>query len=53
MARASTDGDELITAACDLDETISYKTTTFNFAVHREPEHYTRIVNQKGAVLPE
>lgn len=53
VARAATEGDELITAACDLDETVSYKTTTFNFGVHREPEHYHRITAQKGAVLPE
>jgi len=53
VARAATEGDELITAACDLDETISYKTTTFNFAVHREPEHYHRITAQKGAEVPD
>lgn len=53
VARAATEDDELISAACDLDETISYKTTTFNFAVHREPEHYHRITGQKGAVVPE
>ncbi len=31
----------------------SYKTTTFNFARHREPEQYRMIVERKGAVPPE
>jgi predicted amidohydrolase len=33
-------GDELAVAACDLDETISYKTTVFDLARHREPDTY-------------
>ena len=36
-ARASTEGDELAIARCDLDLTLSYKNTTFNFAMHRQP----------------
>jgi len=28
------------------------RTTIFNFAAHRRPEHYQRIVSQVGAVEP-
>jgi predicted amidohydrolase len=45
-------GDELAVARCDLDWCNSYKTTVFNFAKHREPEHYRMIVERKGAILP-
>ena len=45
-------GDELVVHRCDLDAGKSYKTTTFNFAVHRQPDQYRRIVDQKGAVDP-
>ncbi len=37
---------------CDLDLTLSYKNTTFNFAKHREPQAYGLIVERKGAVPP-
>lgn len=53
VARVATEADELISAACDLDATVSYKASTFNFAVHREPEHYHRITGQKGATPPQ
>jgi predicted amidohydrolase len=53
IARASTLGDELILARCDLDWTRSYKETVFNFARHREPEQYRMIVERKGAVPPD
>jgi predicted amidohydrolase len=52
VAQASTLGDELIVARCDLDLTKSYKETTFNFAKHRVPEAYRMIVERKGAVPP-
>lgn len=52
VAACSTTGDELALARCDLDLTVSYKSTTFNFAKHREPQHYGLIVERKGAVLP-
>jgi predicted amidohydrolase len=52
VARASGSDDELIVYRCDLDAGQSYKRTTFNFAVHRQPEAYRRIVDQKGAVDP-
>jgi predicted amidohydrolase len=53
VAMAATEGDELITAACDLDLAASYKSTVFNFARHREPEHYRLITATKGVVTPE
>ena len=53
MARAETEDDELIVAECDLDDTVFYKKTIFDFARHRRPEHYGRIVDQTGVILPE
>lgn len=52
VAACSTVGDELAVARCDLNLTHSYKSTTFNFARHREPQAYGLIVERKGAVLP-
>jgi predicted amidohydrolase len=43
VAQATTDGDEVITALCDLDQCRSYKEHIFNFAAHRRPEHYGAI----------
>jgi hypothetical protein len=39
-------------ARCDLDLCNSFKNSVFNFAVHRQPEHYRMIVERKGAILP-
>lgn len=52
VAQAVTEGDELVMARCDLDLGKSYKTSTFNFAVHRQPEQYKMIVERKGSVSP-
>lgn len=52
VAMCATLGDELAVAQCDLDLTRSYKSTTFNFAIHRQPQAYGLIVERKGAVLP-
>lgn len=52
VAMCSTLGDELAVARCDLDLTRSYKTTTFNFAVHRQPHAYGLITERKGAIPP-
>jgi predicted amidohydrolase len=52
VGACSTTGDELAIARCDLDLTLSYKTTTFNFAKHREPQAYGLIVERNGAVPP-
>lgn len=53
VAQALTQADELVVARCDLDECNSYKSSTFNFARHREPEQYRMIVERKGAIPPE
>jgi predicted amidohydrolase len=53
VAQALTLDDELVIARCDLDLGRSYKTTTFNFARHRQPDQYRLIVEQAGAVEPE
>jgi predicted amidohydrolase len=53
MAQATSWGDELITADCDLDQCILGRTTIFNFEKHRRPEAYQRITGQVGAVAPK
>jgi predicted amidohydrolase len=52
IAMCSTLGDELAVARCDLDLTVSYKSTIFNFAKHRRPEEYGLIVERTGAIPP-
>ena len=49
LARCVTLGDELQVARCDLDLCHSYKTSIFNFARHRRPEHYGLILERTGA----
>lgn len=52
VARATTEGDELIVHACDMDACNFGKTTIFDFARHRRIEHYGRICAQTGVVRP-
>lgn len=52
VAQAVSVEDEVITAACDLDMGKHYKTTIFDFAAHRRPEHYGLIVERAGAIAP-
>ena len=52
VALASTAEDELIVAECDLDLCQFGKSTIFNFAAHRRPEHYRIITDQVGATPP-
>jgi predicted amidohydrolase len=52
VAEAKTEDDELIVADCDLDATVFGKQTIFDFARHRRPEHYGRIISQTGVILP-
>jgi N-carbamoyl-D-amino-acid hydrolase len=47
----TTKGDEPSLARCDLDLCKSFKETTFNFDVHRQPEAYRRMVERKGPRL--
>lgn len=43
-------GDDVMVSEIDLDETIIGKQKMFDFARHRRPECYTRLVEQKGAI---
>jgi hypothetical protein len=52
VAQATSLADEVVTADCDLDECRQGKDKMFNFAAHRRPEHYRRIVDQLGAKAP-
>ena len=52
VARSAGNGDEVIAARCDLDLGLSYRNTTFNFALHRRPEHYRMIVERTGTHPP-
>jgi predicted amidohydrolase len=50
MAQSRTVEDELIVAECDLDDGNYLKSSTFDFAAHRRPEHYRLIVETTGAL---
>jgi predicted amidohydrolase len=52
MAQATSWDDELIIADCDLGLCELGRRTIFDFARHRRPEHYARIVEQVGSVAP-
>ena len=52
VALASTLGDELIVADCDLDMGAYIKETVFDFARHRRIEHYGLITERTGAEAP-
>ncbi|MFO1349834.1 MAG: N-carbamoyl-D-amino-acid hydrolase [Gammaproteobacteria bacterium] len=43
VALSTTLADELIVARCDLDRCAEIKQHIFNFALHRQPQHYTII----------
>lgn len=51
LAKTATNGDEVITAVCDLDWCNNYKNTLFDFNRYRRPEVYDRITNQRGVVI--
>ena len=51
VARASSSGDEVIVARCDLELGRSYRETTFNMAIHRRTEHYRMIVERTGPAV--
>ena len=52
VATASTNGDELIAADCNLDLTQKYKKSVFDFSQHRRTEHYRLICDQTGTKVP-
>lgn len=50
VAMSTTLDDELITATCDLDRCAEIKEHIFNFALHRQPQHYGIIADSnRGA----
>jgi predicted amidohydrolase len=51
VAACTTKADEIALARCDLDLCNSYKRTTFNFDIHRQPRAYELIVKRKGRHL--
>ena len=52
VAQASTLGDEIVVARCDLDRCATYQRHIFDFARHRRPEHYGLIIERTGAGAP-
>ncbi|MBD0275313.1 MAG: N-carbamoyl-D-amino-acid hydrolase [Acetobacteraceae bacterium] len=52
MAQATSWGDELIVADCDLEMCRLGRETIFDFARHRRPEAYGRITAQAGSEAP-
>lgn len=52
MAQARTLGDEVIVADVDFEACRQGKEKMFNFAQHRRPQWYGRIVEQVGAEPP-
>jgi N-carbamoyl-D-amino-acid hydrolase len=52
LARARTEGDELVVAECDLDWCRQYTGTLFDFERYRRPEVYTHLTTQRGANPP-
>jgi len=52
VAETSSDDDELIVHACNLDDCLFGKQTQFDFARHRRIEHYGLITKQTGVVEP-
>jgi N-carbamoyl-D-amino-acid hydrolase len=51
VASCTTTVDQLALARCDLDLCASFKDTTFNFDLHRQPDAYRRMVERKGPRL--
>ena len=52
VACATTEGDELVLADCDLDHGSYLRASTFNFSLHRRIEHYQLITERVGAEPP-
>jgi N-carbamoyl-D-amino-acid hydrolase len=52
LAEATTEGDELIVADCDLDWCAQYTGTLFDFDRYRRPEVYTRLTTRRGVHRP-
>jgi predicted amidohydrolase len=48
LAKARTEGDEVVMATVDLDYSEPYRQSVFDFDAHRRPEHYSLIVDRVG-----
>jgi predicted amidohydrolase len=48
LAKARTEGDEVVMATVDLDFSEPYRHSVFDFDAHRRPEHYSLIVDRVG-----
>jgi len=53
VAHATSKGDEVFTARCDLAISRFNKEAMFNFSQHRRIEHYGLITRQAGAIPPQ
>ena len=51
LAKTTGNGDEVVSAICDLDWCNNYKNTLFDFNRYRRPEVYGRITSQRGSIL--
>ncbi|MGD9985465.1 N-carbamoyl-D-amino-acid hydrolase [Pseudonocardia sp.] len=52
VAKAMTDGDEVVVAQIDLDMARPFRESVFDFAAHRRPEHYNILVERTGRGEP-
>jgi predicted amidohydrolase len=52
VAEASTLGDEVLVADCDMDLCRQGKGKMFDFGAHRQPAHYTPITARAGVIEP-
>ncbi len=48
VARAVTEGDEVVVAVCDLERCADYRRTLFDFARYRRPQAYAAITEPPG-----
>jgi predicted amidohydrolase len=52
LAMCASQDDELAVADCDLDWCAKYKSTVFDFELHRQPSYYAPITSQRGPTPP-
>ena len=52
LAKATGESDEIVVVNANLDMSISYRESVFNFAAHRRPDAYTIISERKGRGEP-
>ena len=52
VTESKTEEDKVIVADCDLDLCLPGKTRTFDFARHRQTEHYAILTSHPGVIQP-